>query len=356
MTDNQNQIDGLYEKLEVLLNRQDDFSREIKKLQDEIGQLNISDVEKAPKITEEKKYQTLSANEFQKQRAEVLSELQNNKPKATAEPPSKPILRKEPPFKSKSDLEKFIGENLINKIGIVITIIGVAIGAKYSIEHDLVSPLTRIILGYLVAVGLLGFGIKLKEKYESYSAVLVSGAITIMYFITYFAYSYYDLIPQTMAFVLMVIFTAFTVVASVNYNRQVIAHIGLVGAYAVPFLLSNESGKVLVLFSYMSIINIGILVIAFKKYWKSLFISSFVLTWLMYFSWYASSYQVSQHFGLAMMFLTIFFVTFYLTFMAYKLVRKEKFVISDIVVLLANSFIFFGIGYAILDNHYILTL
>src|SRR5690606_10266054 len=95
--------------------------------------------------------------------------------------------------------EKFIGENLINKIGIVITVIGVAIGAKYSIEHDLISPLTRIILGYLTGAGLLGFGIRLKQKYENYSAVLVSGAMAIFYFITFAAYSFYSLFPQGMA-------------------------------------------------------------------------------------------------------------------------------------------------------------
>ena len=143
--------------------------------------------------------------------------------------------------------------------------------------------MTRIILGYLTEAGLLGFGMKLKKKYENYSAVLVSGAIAIMYFITYSAFSFYDLIPQVIAFVLMVVFTAFTVVAAINYNKQVIAHIGLVGAYAVPFLLSEGSGKVAILFSYMAIINVGILFIAFKKYWKPLYYSSFGLTWLMYF-------------------------------------------------------------------------
>src|SRR5690606_33585531 len=159
----------------------------------------------------------------------------------------------------KSDIEKFIGENLINKIGIAITVIGVAIGAKYSIENDLISPLTRIILGYLAGLGLLGFGIKLKEKYESYSAVLVSGAMAILYFITFAAYSFYGLFPQGLAFGLMLLFTTFGVVAALNYDKQIIAHIGLVGAYAVPFLLSNDSGKATVLFGYMAIINIGIM-------------------------------------------------------------------------------------------------
>ena len=51
--------------------------------------------------------------------------------------------------RGKFDIEKFIGENIISKIGIAIIVIGVAIGTKYSIENDLISPLTRIILGYV---------------------------------------------------------------------------------------------------------------------------------------------------------------------------------------------------------------
>ena len=102
-----------------------------------------------------------------------------------------------------NELEKFIGENLINKIGIAILIIGVAIGAKYSIENDLISPLTRIILGYLLGLGLLGLSIKLRAKYENFSAVLVSGSMTIFYFLTYAAYSYYELIPQVLTFILI---------------------------------------------------------------------------------------------------------------------------------------------------------
>lgn len=123
------------------------------------------------------------------------------------------------------------------------------------------------------------------------------------------------------------------------------------GAYAVPFLLSEGSGQVAVLFTYMAIINIGILAIAIKKYWKLLYYSSFGLTWLIYFAWYLFNYHTSEHFGLALTFLSIFFGTFYLTFLAYKLFQKEKFEIGDIILLLVNSFIFYGIGYAILDNH-----
>ncbi|MEM0934051.1 MAG: DUF2339 domain-containing protein, partial [Bacteroidota bacterium] len=38
-------------------------------------------------------------------------------------------------------------------------------------------------------------------------------------------------------------------------------------------------------------------------------------------------------------------------FLANKLLQNEKFVLGDIVLLLSNSFIFYGLGYAILGNH-----
>ncbi len=347
MTNNNDKINLLLDKLETLLKRQDDFSREINNLRIEINRLKSTDTEQE-EIQKDTPATQIDFEITKEKKTEVFQTIQQQ---TTNKPPqySTPQINKPP--KTKSDIEKFIGENLINKIGITITVIGVGIGAKYSIEHDLISPLTRIILGYLIGIGLLGFGMKLKKKYENFSAVLVGGAMAIMYFITYSAYSIYDLIPQILAFILMVIFTAFTVVAAITYNRQVIAHIGLVGAYAVPFLLSEGSEKVAILFSYMAIINVGILVLSFKKYWKPLYYSSFGLTWLIFFSWYATKYQINEHFLLALTFLSIFFAIFYLTFLAYKLLRKEKFEINDILLLLANSFIFYGMGYAILNNH-----
>ncbi|RZL36112.1 MAG: DUF2339 domain-containing protein, partial [Pedobacter sp.] len=251
----------------------------------------------------------------------------------------------------KSDFEKFVGENLISKIGILILILGVCIGAKYAIDHDMINPLTRIVLGYAVGAGLMAFAIKLKQRYENFSAVLVSGAIAIMYFITYAAYDFYSLIPQALAFLLMVVFTSFTVVAAIKYNKQVIAHIGLVGAYAVPFLLSDGSGKVGVLFTYMAIINIGILILSFRKYWKPLFYASFGLTWIIFVSWRMDLGSDNKFFGLSLLFSTIFFLTFYITNLAYKVTKKELFGFADVVILLLNSFIYYGIGYFILAEN-----
>ncbi len=339
MNNYQQRIDFLSEKLEELARRQNAFDREIRDLREEIELLKTAGADKA---------RAAASGESSRQAREETVSSQPAPAALTRKPSARRQTYQTPDIKS--DLEKFIGENLINKIGIAILVVGVGIGAKYSIEHNLISPLTRIILGYLSAIALLATGIKLKKNYESYSAVLVSGAMAIMYFITYAAHAFYALVPQHPAFGLMTVFTAFTVFAALKYNRAVIAHIGLVGAYAVPFLLSDGSGQAAVLFGYMAIINTGILIIAFRKNWKSLYLAAFILTWLIYGSWYLLRYEPAEHLNLALIFATLFFTLFYLTFLAHKLLRQSRPDRRDIMMLLGNAFIFYGFGYGILSG------
>lgn len=341
MSEQEDNIARLLQRLELLLKRQDDFSREINAIKAEIYSLKDQGIEKVP--PEPKSVEATAVPPKKTAPPEVIKA-----PPVTSPPPIAPI-KKAP--KPKGDLEKFIGENLISKIGILITIIGVAIGVKYSIENDLISPLTRIVLGYLAGFALLIFGFRLKAKYENYSSVLVSGALAILYFITFAAYDFYGLIPQSIAFAFMFLITGFGVVAALNYDRQIIALIGLVGAYAVPFLLSDGSGRVGILFSYMTIINIGILSISFKKDWKPLHYSAFGLSWIIYLSWYLSSYEKEAHFGLAFFFLAVFFAVFYATSLAYKLLKNKTLNAGDVILILLNAFFFYGLGYALLDGY-----
>jgi len=358
MAEDQHSVNALLKQLNEMMQKQHLFNQEINDIRRELLLLkeseNLSEkaeiipniIAAAPVLEEEKMLSppiVIDKANTPLLRIPIQPETET-KAANTAETKSKKLIEK-------SEIEKFIGENLINKIGILILVLGVGIGVKYSIEHKLISPLTRIILGYLLSGGLLGFAIKLKAKYLNFSAALLSGAIAIMYFITFAAHSYYDLIPQLPAFALMLVFTAFAVFAAIKYNLQIIAHFGMVGAYAIPFLLSDGSGKVLILFSYMSIINIGIMLIAFKRYWKALYYSAFVFTWLIFSAWIAAEYDGIIHFELALLFLSVFFIIFYIVFLAYKLHRKEQFGIIDVILLLSNSFLFFAIGYSLLEGH-----
>lgn len=340
-TDEKIQLIG--QKIYILSNNLDKYRAELDSLKQQLEQL------KAEKAAHEGKPYTVPVTEQPAVKQQPVIQTQEIKtaPQVQQQPvqPVKSVQPRKP-----VNIEEYIGGNVIAKVGIVVLVIGIAIGVKYAIDRDLINYLTRVVLGYLAGGILLGLAFFLKKRYEAFSAVLLSGGMATLYFTTFIAYSFYQLMGQVPAFGLMVVFTAFTVFAATIYNQQWIGIFGLVGAYAVPMLLDNHSGKVHIMFIYMTILNTGILILSFKKYWQWLTYTAYLLTWLIFAGWFFSRYDAELHGIMALSFSFVFFITFYLSFIAYKTIRKEKFNFKDIILVLLNSFIFFSIGYAIVSE------
>jgi uncharacterized membrane protein len=250
------------------------------------------------------------------------------------------------PESVRSNLEDFIGTNLFNKIGILILIIGISIGTKFAIDRDLISPMVRLILGYALGAALLFFAYRLKQKYHNFSAVLISGSMAIIYFMTFAGTIYLEILTLNMAFTIMVIVTVFTVYQALRYDHQVIAIIGLVGAYAIPFLIGGDPEGYIFLFYYMAIINAGILIISIKKYWKLLFYIAFIATWMIYLSWWANTdFADPRPFRYSIIFSGIFFLLFYASFLLNKVINKIDFSFEDIMLIISNALIFYVLSY-----------
>ncbi|MBR9860749.1 DUF2339 domain-containing protein [bacterium] len=335
----QNRIEELEAKLKLLLQKQDQFFREINSISIEIKKLRAEQSIKQTPLKEEIKVEDATVQ----------------KPKAPTPTPRKE--QQVPQFKyskkeaKPSNLEKFIGENLMSTVGVIVTIIGVIIGVRYAISNNLIQPSTRILLGYITGLTLVGFAIVSKKKYHNFSASLLSGAMTILYFVTFAAYSFYSLMPQGLAFGLMLFFTVFTVIASLNYNRQIIALLGLVGAYGIPFLLSENSGRADILFTYVIIINLGILFISFKRQWRGIYITAFILSWLIFIVWTLADYSASEHFNMALIVSFSFFIIFYITYIARAYLQDFKFKPGAVPIILINSVLYYALNYSFLMDH-----
>ncbi len=345
---NQKLIEQLLAKLDALKRQHLDFGEEFQKLQaqlDELRQLMIPGEEVAkPKPGEiEVAFPGITPD--------VGSGKEPSKPKYILREQPKSEVESVPtkPRRSLLDTEKYIGENLISKIGIVITILGIGIGAKYAIDHDLISPLARIITGYVLGLGMLVSAIRLKPKYINLSAVLLSGAMCTFYLITYFAYSQYQFISQPIAFVTLTITTLSTVVMALRYDRQIIAILGMIGAYGVPFLLGDVDSN-LSLLIYVALINAGIVLISLRKYWKPVVWLSFTLSWLIINFWSQWAF-IDHQFGLQLVLLLIYFVNFYGIVLIYHLAHQKSFGWNETVMLLLNSVFFFATGYQWMEQH-----
>ena len=151
----------------------------------------------------------------------------------------------------KMNIENFIGLRLMHLVGIVILVIGIAIGVKYAVDNQLLSEAARISLAYLGGIILCVLSFRLKKKYQLFSAILFSGAMASLYFTTYAALVYYQIIPFVVAFILMLLITIATVYAAIQYNREEIAILGMIGAYSIPFLISANSDEVYLFFAYI---------------------------------------------------------------------------------------------------------
>jgi uncharacterized membrane protein len=265
----------------------------------------------------------------------------------SAPPPPLPTRPPSPGFFDRHpDLEKFIGENLVSKIGIAVLVLAIGFFVKYAIDNDWIGPVGRVGIGLLCGGILIGIAHWMRNSYKAFSSVLVGGGLAIFYFTIALAYHQYGLFSQTAAFIIMLVITAFSVILSMLYDRQELAIIALVGGFVTPFLVSHGNGNYKVLFSYLLILNTGLLVIAYNKAWRLLNGLAFGFTVILFISWLISlpsDAGVSAYSG-GFGFATAFYVLFFVINIAHNIRENKKFLASDFGILLANTCLYFGAG------------
>ena len=279
-------------------------------------------------------------------------------PKVQPKPDPKVYVREEPNktfwenFRENNpDLEKFIGENLINKIGILILVLGISYFVKYAIDKDWINEPARVGIGILSGALIMGVAHKLRKKYAAFSSVFVAGAISVFYFTIGIAFHSYHLFGQTTAFIIMVGITAFSCLISLSYDRKELAVLSLIGGFAVPFMVSTGQGNYVVLFTYILILNIGILALAYHKKWTIINIMSYVFTVILYGAWLHKDLdEKTPHYLGAL----VFGFAFYLVFIGINIINnlrtKGLFSPIELSILASNTFLFYGAGMAVLEH------
>ena len=126
------------ERVETLLNKAEQRVEEIQKT--EIEQVEKKPDEETPKVEE-----IAPKPKLVKPIAPKVEQLKSVQKAAFVKPPKK-----------KRDIEKFVGENLLNKIGIGVLVLGIAYFVKYAIDNNWIGEVGRVAIGILSG-GLLTF-------------------------------------------------------------------------------------------------------------------------------------------------------------------------------------------------------
>jgi uncharacterized membrane protein len=273
-------------------------------------------------------------------------------------PPEQPVATEPQPsflenfLRNNPDLEKFIGENLMNKIGIGILVLGIGYFVKFAIDKEWINEIGRVFIGILAGGALIGLAHRMRKSFAAFSSVLVGGGLAVLYFTIAIAFHQYQIFSQTVAFVLMVVITGFSILLSVSYNRVELAVLAILGGFATPFMLSTGEGNYKVLFTYVLILNVGMLVLAYLKKWNILNWICYVFTIILYGGWLtreAMSTKEVPYVG-ALVFGTLFYLVFFLMNIINNIKEKSKFASSEIAILLSNTFLYYSAGMFILAN------
>ncbi len=199
-----------------------------------------------------------------------------------------PISQVPPTAERQPGLESKLGLTLVNRIGAVTLVLGVAFFFKWAVDNNWIGQAGRVMLGLLAGFATLGAGDFLwRKRQQVFAQGITATGIAIIYLSLYAAFDFYKLIPQSAAFVTMVATTAMAAVLALRYKSAAIAALGLAGAYITPLLLSTGEDHPWFLAGYLLLLNFATAELAKRGGWPGLEIISFTATLLIWGAWMA---------------------------------------------------------------------
>lgn len=210
------------------------------------------------------------------------------------------------PERDTADLESKIGKVWLNRIGIMAILAGVAYFIKYAFDSGYIGPGGRVAIGLVAGIAVVLWSERFRKKdYKAFSYSLKAVGIGTLYLSLWGAFQVYHLIDSGPAFAAMIVVTAATMVLAITQDAEILAAYALVGGFSTPVLVSTGQNHEIVLFSYVAILNLGMLVASAYKPWRRLMWGSALGTVVLYAGWYDRFYSVSQRP------LTVFFVALF---------------------------------------------
>lgn len=308
-----------------------------------VGDLLAEDMEvPSEEILQEELASSYMAAELQAEEESIVGNVQ---------PESSFVRNNVPQEPEKNLLERILGDNWLSKVGIVTLVLGIGFFVKYAIDQDWINEIGRVGIGLLTGGIIVGVAHRLKEKYHVFSSILVGGGISVFYITITLAFREYAIFNQTIAFILLIIVTVFSVVLSLLYNRQELAIFSLVGGYLSPLMVSTGTGNYIVLFSLLLILNSGMLIISLKKNWRLIGIIAYGLSLIFFWAWLLVKFEY-EYIG-ATVFASLFFVQFYaLAIIEHYSVQKRMTIYQALLILTNNLSVFLACMYIFSGHDY----
>jgi uncharacterized membrane protein len=207
-------------------------------------------------------------------------------------------------------LESRIGAQLLNRIGILAVLIGVAWFLKLAFDRNWIGPPVRIWVGLACAAGVMAWSERFRRRgFPAFSYSLKALGTSIAYLSLWAAASLFHVAPPGLIFLAMTAVTVANAILARRQDSELLGLYALAGGLATPALLSIGHSSEIFLFSYLALLNVGALFLVASHRWQRLPWAALVGTAVYYIAWSFREDDPS-HLPVMVFFLAVFFAGF----------------------------------------------
>lgn len=221
-------------------------------------------------------------------------------PPLPPEPASPPAGISLATLKGSLSWEQFMGAKLYAWIGGIALFLAVGYFVKYSFERGWIPPAVRVAMGFALGLGLVAGGVTIRRRrqYTILSHTLCATGVLVLYGVTFACRAIYQfpLFGVGPTFAMMALITTAGFVLAVRMEARPVAVLGMLGGFLTPILLSTGEDAPVVLFSYIGLLDAGLLAVAMSRRWFFLSPLAVFGTVLMQVGWTAKYFSAGQYF------------------------------------------------------------
>ncbi|MFA6560458.1 MAG: DUF2339 domain-containing protein [Verrucomicrobiia bacterium] len=200
--------------------------------------------------------------------------------------PLKPVATPATP-KPSFDWEALLGVRGAAWLGAIAFVIAASLFLKYAFDNSLITPAMQVALIILSGIAMLvGSEFGLRKGYAVTANALCGAGVAVLYAGFFAAYGVYHLVPMLPTFALMAMVTVVACLLAVRHDAMFIAALGLLGGFATPIVLSTGEDRPIGLFSYILLLDVGLLWVAVRKQWNAIVLLSLAATFAIEIGWF----------------------------------------------------------------------
>jgi len=256
------------------------------------------------------------------------------------------------PKHKEKDMESIVGGKVFTGIGAAAMFFGVAYFFKYAIEQGL-SELVQILIGFSFGLVMLGIGEFSRRKHLLFSQIISLCGIAIMYLSAFAGFKFYGVLSQETAFAMMLLSAVVAILYSFRDNAEWLGAVSLLTALAIPIFLNSGVLHPHMLLSYVTVLNVLVLGIAFKKVWRGLVWTTFLGSSIFYL---AGTDQFDPYWWSILIYSGLFMFVHVLIRVVHEKIHNEICKDLDIALQTLNIFTFGLVTYIISYSGYLPVL